>query len=412
MAFWMLVTGSINTISTKYADYQCVPELRNSSWAMPVDSCSNSTAHPVQEGQCPTGCAEFDHPFVQALGMFLGEAMCMLAFKVMMGVAWVWSDEEGEDSENSGETVEAKGEKLEDSFPIYIFAAPAACDCLATSLMYLGLTMTYPSVFQMLRGSVVVFTGVLSVVFLGRKLEMFHWMGMVLVTGGVFTVGVSAMRAADPGAGGEASNPALGNILIVAASIIVSCQMVLEEKFLSRYKIHPLQVVGWEGVFGLCYLSVALAVMYNFPFGQDTCDGHPCVENTLDALRQMSLSTPLAFAVVGNVMSIAFFNYFGVSVTQSMSATHRMVLDSLRTIVIWAFSIFAQWQTFDWLQVVGFAILLTGTLVYNQIIEIACLKSASHEELRDPLMGPGQTELDLSGSTDQEEGTDGARGAV
>ena len=29
------------------------------------------------------GCAEFDHPFVQALGMFLGEAMCMLAFKVL-----------------------------------------------------------------------------------------------------------------------------------------------------------------------------------------------------------------------------------------------------------------------------------------------------------------------------------------
>ena len=31
----------------------------------------------------------------------------------------------------------------------------------------------------------VVFTGVLSVLFLGRKLEMFHWMGMLLVTGGV-----------------------------------------------------------------------------------------------------------------------------------------------------------------------------------------------------------------------------------
>lgn len=32
----------------------------------------------------------------------------------------------------------------------------------------------------------------------------------------------------------------------------------------------------------------------------------------------------LLWQVVGNVMSIAFFNYFGVSVTQSMSATHRM----------------------------------------------------------------------------------------
>jgi hypothetical protein len=61
MAFWMLVTGSINTISTKFADLQCVPDLRNS--LVPVNSCSNFTAHPpLQDDQCPTGLAPSSTP--------------------------------------------------------------------------------------------------------------------------------------------------------------------------------------------------------------------------------------------------------------------------------------------------------------------------------------------------------------
>jgi drug/metabolite transporter (DMT)-like permease len=57
-------------------------------------------------------------------------------------------------------------------------------------MMYLGLTMTYASVFQMLRGSVVVFTGILSIMMLNRKLWPCHWLGMLLVMGGAFVVGV------------------------------------------------------------------------------------------------------------------------------------------------------------------------------------------------------------------------------
>ena len=38
------------------------------------------------------------------------------------------------------------------NFPKYIFLVPAFCDTLATSTMYLGLTLTYASSFQMLRG--------------------------------------------------------------------------------------------------------------------------------------------------------------------------------------------------------------------------------------------------------------------
>jgi hypothetical protein len=55
-------------------------------------------------------------------------------------------------------------------------------------------------------------------------------------------------------------------------------------------------------------------------------------------------------------------------VTKEMSATTRMVLDSVRTLIIWGVSLAVGWQPFQVLQLVGFAILATGMCVYNDIV--------------------------------------------
>jgi hypothetical protein len=104
------------------------------------------------------------------------------------------------------------------------------------------------------------------------------------------------------------------------------------------------------------------------------------VENALHALREFSVSPVLVAAVIGNCLSIASFNFFGMSVTQAMSATHRMVLDSLRTVLIWAISLHLHWQAFNELQVVGFGVLLSGTLVYNQLVHVPCLSYEDSED--------------------------------
>ena len=39
-----------------------------------------------------------------------------------------------------------------------------------------------------------------------------------------------------------------GDLLIIMAQIIVSIQMVLEEKFVYKHNVHPLRAVGTEGV--------------------------------------------------------------------------------------------------------------------------------------------------------------------
>merc|ERR1711936_26608 len=74
-----------------------------------------------------------------------------------------------------------------------VFLPPALCDMTATSVQYIGLTLTYASSFQMLRGAVIIFTGILSTIFLRRRLAWFKWAGMVFVIGGLVTVGVSDM---------------------------------------------------------------------------------------------------------------------------------------------------------------------------------------------------------------------------
>jgi drug/metabolite transporter (DMT)-like permease len=68
---------------------------------------------------------------------------------------------------------------------------PALCDVTATSVMYVALTLTTASSFQMLRGSIMIFVGILSVVFLKKKLEWFRWLGMFIILAGLIVVGVS-----------------------------------------------------------------------------------------------------------------------------------------------------------------------------------------------------------------------------
>ena len=67
----------------------------------------------------------------------------------------------------------------------------------------------------------------------------------------------------------------------------------------------------------------------------------------------------------GTVFLFAFFNSAGISVTKEMSATSRMVLDFVQTLVIWGVLLATGWQPFQALQLLGFDVLVTRMCVYN-----------------------------------------------
>jgi len=391
LAALMLVTGSINTISVKWAD------------TMESESTDGKLRH-------------FRHPFLQACGMFLGEMMCMIAFYIVKcckdrkrrrELAYLRL----ESTQPPTQENEASQER---SFNPLIFLPPALCDMTATSIQYIGLTLTYASSFQMLRGAVIIFTGILSVIFLRRRLEWFRWSGMILVIGGLVTVGLTDILYTPNGKNSTEIQPIpeynatyqpefnygnimlgkvedgsddhdpqsllLGDVLIVCAQVIVASQMVYEEKFITKYNVPALKAVGWEGTFGFMTLATLLIPFYFIPVGDFFGDSNPrhVLEDVYDGLYQLAHNPELAGAFSLTVFSIAFFNFAGISVTKEMSATTRMVLDSVRTLVIWGVSLGVGWQKFQFLQLIGFLILVTGMCVYNDLLIVPCLRELSY----------------------------------
>ena len=296
--------------------------------------------------------------------MFIGEMSCFFVFQI-----WYWSVRLFK-----GDTSQFGPQK----FNPLIFLIPACCDLTGTSLMYVGLNLTFASSFQMLRGSVIIFTALLSVAFLRNKLYLFHWTGMITVVLGLIVVGlgdvlpIPGQEGENAGSGIPTSLIIAGDLLIILAQIIASIQMTFEEKVVKKYEVPPLQGVGWEGIFGFSILFVLLFPFYfipwHLPAGNDFWQSVPRFEDSLDAFSQIGHEPLLAVAVFGTVVSIAFFNFAGLTVTQKMSATTRMVLDSVRTLFIWIISVSVGWQKFNFMQPIGFLLLVVGTFIYYNLV--------------------------------------------
>lgn len=69
---------------------------------------------------------------------------------------------------------------------------------------------------------------------------------------------------------------------------------------------------------------------------------------------------------VAIAISIAMFNFFGLSVTRHVSATARSLTDTCRTLTIWIVSLGLGWEKLlfplSLLQVLGFSLLVYGTV--------------------------------------------------
>ncbi|XP_026683786.1 LOW QUALITY PROTEIN: BTB/POZ domain-containing protein 7-like [Diaphorina citri] len=209
LAIVMVVTGSINTLSTKWADY-------------------------LEAVGADGKLRKFDHPFFQSCSMFLGELLCLLAFKAIYSY-YVYKQDTLADVREL-----VRGNR---NFSPLLFIPPAMCDMVATSLMYIGLNLTYPSSFQMLRG----------------------------------------------------------DMLIVMAQIITAVQMIYEEKYVTKLDIPALQAVGWEGFFGLVILGALQIPFYYIYVGKPFADNaRGTLEDFPDAFVQLSNNHLLIFSVLGS----------------------------------------------------------------------------------------------------------------
>ena len=176
-----------------------------------------------------------------------------------------------------------------------MLALPAICDICGTTLMNAGLLFVAASIYQMTRGALVLFVGLFSVIFLKRHLGGWKWASLFIVVLGVAIVGLAGYldRRGDtspelpgdtqPGESHDtlmvytlkmvrdtvsamqehtAAKTVLGVLMIAGAQIFTASQFVLEESIMEKYSMDPIQVVGWEGLFGFSVTLIGMGVLH------------------------------------------------------------------------------------------------------------------------------------------------------
>lgn len=304
---------------------------------------------------------------------------------------------------NTGSRTELMGWK------ITLLALPACCDITGTTLMNVGLLFVAASIYQMTRGALVLFVGILSVIFLKRKLYLYQWSALFIVVLGVMLVGLAGAITKSPQAlpepestigtallplramlqdvkidakKSEALYTVIGVLMIAAAQIFTATQFVLEEWILEQYALEPIKVVGWEGFFGFIVTVLGMIILH-FAIGR-TEKGRNGYFDAAEGWREITQNRAIAVSSVLIMISIGGFNFFGLSVTRTVSATARSTIDTCRTLFIWIVSLGLGWETFKWLQIVGFALLVYGTFLFNDIVRPplkACIRRKKHEAL-------------------------------
>ncbi|KAF8892577.1 hypothetical protein BD779DRAFT_1509719 [Infundibulicybe gibba] len=407
----MILTGSSNSLWSKWQDMQC------------VENCNDPDIHRR---------VLYEQPVWQTLQMFLGEMLCFLP------VIYTWLKQRRQsssvqlppdselDPHIANKQLGTSAQELK-GWNILLLWIPAACDLTGTTLMNVGLLYTPVSIYQMTRGALVLFVGFFSVIFLRRRLWLYQWVSLIIVMSGVGLVGFSGslikdavresvvstyipslarmlradLPSPEPIEEPQVTTVLVGVFFVLFAQIFTATQFVVEEKIMSRYSVAPLVAVGYEGLFGAISILLFVPILSIPSIAAKT----PFFDLPR-GWHQMVDTPTVLWSGVAIACSIALFNYFGLSVTRHVSATARSLTDTCRTLSIWIISLGLGWEKLLFpisvLQVLGFSLLVYGTFLFNNLVSIPpCIPGPRASQPTERLADPEESEALLSASLDE-----------
>ena len=354
----MITFGALNTLVRKAQMVTC------STSSFPVNpNVANECPHPDQE--------PFNKPWIGNIFMFMGEILLLASIR-----------------RSRSPQLDLIGQTRPE-LPSYYLLLPASLDVLGSGVSGVGMLFITASVWQMMRGSLILFTAALSVIFLGRKLERQHIVGLSLSALGLGLVGLSSWLDSNEVPSlysfmfstTSSSDALLGITLTVLSQLCTAIQVVVEESLLkmtndSYRPPSPERIVAFEGLWG-CVIMIGVLIGFQLTPGPD----HGSAENSVDSIEKLFNSSLLIFLVGVYLVSIAAFNVLGMKVSKHLSSVHRTLIDSSRSVVVWIVQLGfwyignsalygTPWTDNSWLQLIGFAILVLGTLVYNEVISV------------------------------------------
>ena len=317
----------------------------------------------------------FNKPWFTVFVMKFSMSLCLLLY-----FGFGWGKENPNAPNPSWSTIKA-------------VAFPASLDLLNTVLGNVGLLWVNSSIYQMTRGSVVIFSAFLSVKFLGRTMRSFHYWSIGFVLVAVIVVGVAGVMGSSDDDSSSGGAVILGLGFILAAQMVTAVQFIAEESLMNNPKttLDPVALVGFEGLWGLLYFMVLAPVLTITP-RSDMDVSSIWHENFLDTFVQLSNSSALCWLTFGYFCTILMYNIAANIVTQTLSAVVRSILEACRVIGVWVVGLLfyyagtgaittvgEEWSSWSFLQLFGFLVLMYGTFAYKGLVKLPWVSADVYE---------------------------------
>ncbi|GAB4819748.1 hypothetical protein N2152v2_006794 [Parachlorella kessleri] len=277
----------------------------------------------------------------------------------------------------------------------FVLCIPAAFDLVATALMNIGLLSLRVSVYQMLRGaSELVFTRLFAALLLKRRPTPLHLAGTFLSVAGIAVVGVASELyggSSEPGSAVSQKEMLWGMGLVILSQGVQVAQFRYEDYYMADLNMHPLRMVGLEGVFGtLGMLGLVLPLAQRLP-GEEGRGFH---EDSLDTLQMVRSSPAILALLLGDIVALLVYNVAGMSVLNRLGSLFRTLLETSRTLLVWLgalllFYCLGRPSAAGPLGEPWFLVLVGGTLTYSKGDEARLQEQQEEEE---ELFGGGPEE--------------------
>jgi drug/metabolite transporter (DMT)-like permease len=297
-----------------------------------------------QQNRTTSQGIRFAHPMFQAIIMLIGES-------IFLAVYYIWRST----------TPPSKRLPHVTSFK---YTLPSLFAVLAIFSRNFSLTILNASIYMMIRNSITFFTALSSVLFLKKKLYRHHITGIIIIASGVLTI-IATVLIEHPE---KRSASMIGILFGLLCQLCYSILYIFEERLVATYSIHPLLSQGLEGINSLAIVLLLVPIASYIKCG---LFDYGFLEDVPLALSQVFNSKTLLLLLFCAYFFVnPLYDIFGVSVTKYSSSLSRVTIDTIRAFTVWVVSLLCGNEVFSWLQLIGFVIMTSGALIYNEVVKI------------------------------------------
>ncbi len=314
----------------------------------------------------------FKHPFMYSFILFSSETTGILTYKYCF-------QKEDEESIPKEESITKLKPKL------YIFTIPAIFDLFSSFFGMLSYENLPASITTMFDGGNTICVFLLSLFFLKNTHSQNNFIGVFLLIIGLFFISLSAINDKNRRFEHTETTSGLvqtivGIICCIFCNIFTALHAITEEYIFKTRIIHPIKLIGFEGLFGTIFSSVLILIFSQIKFGKsidflcikDKETGSFYIENFYIAIKQILEEKQIFFLVLLLFFLLIIYNYCYITITKLTNATTNIVLYNLTALFIWVFFLIPihkqeNQEKIGILQCVGFLILILGVCVYNEV---------------------------------------------